>query len=136
MHDPQTVQRFIELRAQGRTYAQIVAELEVSKTTLIAWSNKHRFELQNLRAIELEALCQRWLASTTERVSALGEQLRRVETEIAKRDPVDLTTAQLYALAHRLRRQIEQATGPAQFSLPVAQIPDSDYHEQVQDWTG
>ena len=42
--------------------------------------------------------------------SRLGEQLRKVEAEIARRDVKDLTTAQLYTLARSLRRQIEQAT--------------------------
>jgi hypothetical protein len=32
MHDDQTVQRFIELRAAGSTYARIISELDVSKT--------------------------------------------------------------------------------------------------------
>ena len=38
MHDEKTVQRFIELRSQGRTYTQLMAELNVSKPTLIGWS--------------------------------------------------------------------------------------------------
>jgi hypothetical protein len=136
MHEPQTVQRFIELRAQGWTYAQLMAELNVSKPTLIAWSHKHQFELQNLKAIELEALRTRWLATTTECVNHLGGQLQRVEAELGQRDLTTLTTSQLFALARGLRRQIEQATGPVQFTLPTAQIPAADYHEQVQDWSG
>jgi hypothetical protein len=135
-HDEKTVQRFIELRAQGRTYAQLMAELQVSKPTLIAWSRKHQFQIQNLKAIELEALAEKWLASITDRVNALGEQLRRVEVEMAKRDPAELTTAQLYTLAGNLRRQIEQATGSVQFTSPIAEIPNDEYHDQVQDWAG
>jgi hypothetical protein len=135
-HDDQTVQRFIELRAQGRTYAQLMAELQVSKPTLIAWSRKHQFQIQNLKAIELEALAAKWLASVTDRVNAFGEQLRRIEAEIAKRDPAELTTAQLYTLARHLRRQIAQATGSVQFTSPIAEIPNDEYHDQVQDWQG
>lgn len=135
MHDPQTVQRFIELRAQGWTYARLMAELNVSKPTLIAWSHKHQFEIHNLKAIELEALREKWLAATNDRVNALGEQLQRVESELARRDLATLATPQLFALARSLRRQIEQATGPVEFTLPVAQIPNTDYHEQVQDWS-
>jgi len=134
MHDEPTIQRFIELRAQGRSYAQLTTELNVSKPTLIAWSRKHQFQILNLKAIELEALQEKWLASVTDRVNALGAQLRRVDVEIARRDPADLSTAQLYALARQLRRQIEQATGPLQFTNPVSEIPSDEYHEQVQDW--
>ena len=136
IHDEKTVQRFIELRASGWTYARLITELAVSKPTLIAWSRKHQFQIQNLKAIELEALREKWLASTTARVDALGAQLRQVEAVLATRDPGTLSTPQLFALARSLRRQIEQATGPVQFASPVAEIPDDEFHDQVQDWQG
>ena len=136
MHDETTVQRFIERRAQGWTYARLMTEFNVSKPTLIAWSRKHQFQIQNLKAIELEAVRAKWLASTAERVNALGEQLRKVEVELAKRDVSELTTSQLHTLAHSLRRQIEEATGPMRFTTPVSEIPSDEYHEQVQDWAG
>jgi orotate phosphoribosyltransferase-like protein len=136
MKDEKTVERFLELRSQGWTYQRLMAELNVSKPTLIAWSRKHQFQIQNLRAIELEALGDKWLTSTSERVSALGGQLRQVEAELASRDIKDLSTVQLYSLARHLRRQIEQATGTVCFTSPVAEIPDDEYHDQVQDWQG
>ena len=40
MHDEKTVQRFIELRASGWTYARLMTELNTSKPTLIGWSRK------------------------------------------------------------------------------------------------
>ncbi len=123
MHDDTTVQRFIELRAQGWSYARLMTELNVSKPTLIAWSRKHQFQIQNLKAIELEALAEKWLASTSERVNALGEQLRKVEAAISQRDVGELTTSQLYALARSLRGQISQATGPTRFTVPINEIP-------------
>jgi hypothetical protein len=135
-HDDKTVQRFIELRAQGWIYQRLMTELNVSKPTLIAWSRKYQFQIQNLKAIELEALADRWLASVTDRVNALGEQLRRTEAELAGRDVKDLTTAQLHQLARSLRRQIEQATGAVQFTSPVNEIPNDEYYDQVQDWSG
>jgi len=136
MKDQEIVQQFIERRAQGWTYARLMTELNVSKPTLIAWGRKHQFQIQNLKAIELEALREKWLASTTERVNTLGELLRKVEAELAQRDPAALSTPQLFALARSLRRQIEQATGPVQFTCPVSEIPSDEYHEQVQDWQG
>jgi hypothetical protein len=136
MHDETTVQRFIELRAQGWIYARLMTELNVSKPTLIAWSRKHQFQIQNLKAIELEALNEKWLASVTDRVNALGEELRKVEAAISRRDVGEMTTPQLYSLARSLRRQISQATGPTQFSVPINEIPSAEYHEQVQDWVG
>ena len=136
MHDENTVQRFIELRAQGWSYARLMTELNVTKPTLIAWSRKHQFSIQNLKAIELEALGEKWLTSVADRVNSLGEQLRVVETELKQRSVGDLTTPQLYTLARSLRRQIEQAIGPIGFTVPLSEIPAAEYHEQVQDWQG
>ena len=70
MKDQEIVQQFIERRAQGWTYARLMTELNVSKPTLIAWGRKHQFQIQNLKAIELEALREKWLASTADRVRA------------------------------------------------------------------
>ena len=136
MHDDKTVQRYIELRAQGWSYARLMTELNVTKPTLIAWSRKHQFQIQNLKAIELEALGEKWLTSVTDRVNALGEQLRAVEAELKQRSVSDLTTPQLYSVARSLRRQIESATGSPGFTVPVNEIPAAEYHEQVQDWQG
>ena len=41
MYDEKTVQRFIELRATGWTYARLMTELNASKPTLIGWSRKY-----------------------------------------------------------------------------------------------
>ena len=134
MKDQATVQRFIELRAQGWAFQRLATELNVSKSTLIDWSRKYQFQIQNLKAIELEALSHRWLASTTERVNGLGERLHKIEEELAKRDTAELKTPQLYALAGNLRRQIQQAIGPMRFSTPVSEIPPGEFTDSVQDW--
>ncbi len=135
MHDPQTQQKFVELRTQGRSFARIAEELKVSRRTLIDWSRKFQFEIRNARVIELEALRERYLASREEEVRQLGERLREVETELAKRKVADLSTPRLFALAESLRRQIQRATGgEPHFSTPVNTIPADDYHEEAQDW--
>jgi len=134
MTDTETQQRFIFLRSEGWSFARIAEDLKVSKPTLIKWSRKFQFEIQNQRAINLEALQEKWLASRDARVNALGEQLRKVEAELAKRDIVALPTARLFSLADSLRRQIERETGPIEFTVPVNEIPNGEYHEQVQDW--
>ena len=59
MNDIATQQRFVQLRSQGCSFARIADELNVSKPTLIKWSRKFQYEIQNLRAVELEALQQK-----------------------------------------------------------------------------
>jgi transcriptional regulator with XRE-family HTH domain len=134
MNDVEKQQRFVFLRAEGWSFARIAEDLGVSKPTLIQWSRKFRFEIQNQRAILLEHLKEQWVASLDQRVTTLGEQLRQVEAELTKRDVTTLTTGQLFTLACALRRQINQEIGDLKFTTPVADIPGDEFVEEVQDW--
>ena len=128
MKDQETQQKFVDLRARGRSFDRIAEELQVSKRTLIEWSRKFQFEIQNQRAIELEALRERYLATREEQVRQLGERLREVEAELA--------TPRLFTLAGSLRRQLLHATGDElRFSAPVQSIPAEEYHDEAQEWT-
>ena len=111
-----------------------MTELNVTKPTLIAWSRKSQFALQNLKTIEQDALAEQWLTSTADRVKAWGEQLRQVETTLSHRDVGELSTLQLHQLTRSLRRRIEQATGTPGFTIPINDIPANEYQEQLQDW--
>lgn len=135
MYDSKTQQQFVELRMRGVSYARIAEELKVSRRTLIEWGRKFQFEIHNGRIVEREALRERYLASTEEQVRRLGEQLQRVEAELAKRDLAELSTMRLFTAAESLRRQIHRATGgDAPFTAPVNAIPPGEYHEDAQDW--
>src|SRR4051812_47486328 len=99
MNDVEKQQRFVFLRAEGWSFARIAADLNISKTTLINWSRKFQFDIQNQRTIIVETLQEKWLATRDARVNALGEQLRKVETELAGRDLSAVPTARLFYLA-------------------------------------
>ena len=135
MNDVETQQKFISLRAQGISFQRIMEEIKVSKPTLINWSRKFQYEIQNLRAISSEFLLEKWLFSRESRINYLGEQLRKAEAELGKRNIAELSTNQLMRLIERLRREIQREIGPLKFTTPVPQIPKDEYQEEVQDWT-
>ncbi len=134
MHDIQVQQRFIELRTQGWSFARIAAELQVARGTLIQWSRQFQFDIQNQRAIEMEALREQLVTSCEVRAKTLASQLQAVEQELARRNVAELSTTRLFQLAESLRRQIEQATGSMTFSVPLRDIPDGEFNEHAQDW--
>jgi hypothetical protein len=134
MHDQETQQKFVALRALGRSFSRIATELNVPRRTLVHWSRKFQFEIQNERAIELEALQEKYAAGREERLRRAGEQLSVVEEELKKRSIAELSTPRLFALADSLRRQIQRATGEVRFSTPVEEIPQDEFHEAAQDW--
>ena len=134
MNDIETQQRFVFLRAEGWSFARIAQELKVSKPTLINWSRQFQFEIQNQRAINVEALQEKWLSARDVRVNALGEQLRKVEAELAKRDMSTVSTPRLFALAGALRRQIQRETGPMEFSVSTEGMPLKELYAETRHW--
>ena len=135
MNDIEKQQRLVFLRAEDWSFARIAEDLQVSKPTLINWSRKFRFEIQNQRALIVDSLQEKWLATWDVRVTALGDQLHKVEEELAKRDITTVSTTRLYALAESLRRQMKCEIGQVEFGTPVSQIPHDEFHDQIQTWT-
>jgi hypothetical protein len=132
--DQETVQKFIELRSRGISFARIAEQLGVAKSTLILWSREHQHLIQNLRAIEWEDFVDRTLASKEERLKAISEQLRRLETELAQRDLTSIPTARLQSLAEQLRRRLDRETPSTLFSAGVELSRDDESRQAIQDW--
>ena len=134
--DQSVVDRFIELRAQGWTFARLEAELGVSKPTLIAWGRQHHHRIHNLRAVENEAVAEQCKVSHQACMQDLGEDLRRLRAEIARRDLSDIPTARLFVLVARLRTEASRVNGPLRLSESTGSIPpeESQYLDPTVNW--
>src|SRR5215813_756082 len=119
--DPELVDRFVELRAQGWTLARISTELNVTKPTLITWSRKHRYLIQNLRALETEVISEHSKLSRLNCLQLLGEDLRRLREELARRDLADIPTARRLVLSAQLRAEANRINGPLQLAEPISE---------------
>jgi len=109
MHSTDTKTRFIELRAQGWSLARIAAHLDVAKRTLVDWNQHAQTEVRALKAVELEALQEKLLASHEAELTQLTAHLQRVESELATRTLEIVSTESLYRLAGHLRSQLRKA---------------------------
>ena len=134
MHDDKIVQRFIDLRVQGWSFARLAAELNVSKPTLIAWSRKHQHTIANLVAIEREERLNQLINTAEERLNRMGAELRAAQAELAKRDLSTLSTGRLLSHIESLRRQVRREAGPVQFVSTVDAIPEDEYADRIQVW--
>ena len=134
MKDSETVQKFIELRSAGVSFARIAEQLGVAKSTLINWSREHQHLIQNLRAIEWEDFVDRTLASKQERLKALSEQLCRLDAELARRDLASIPTPRLQGMAEQLRRRLDRECGSTCFSAGVQLCRDDESRPAVLDW--
>ncbi len=112
MKDNETRDKFVELRAQGKSFAAIADELGVSKPTLIDWSRDMQVLIANLRAVHDEALLERYRLTKERQLQALSQQLEIVETEISKRGLSDIPTDKLYNILLRLTEHAREQSTP------------------------
>ena len=117
MKDESVKNRFIELRAMGWSFQRIGEELKTSKPTLIAWSRELEIEISNLKAIELEALKEKYYVSRIKRIELLGEVLDGMKAELAKRDLSRVPAEKLFGLVLKYVAVIKQDDTEVVFRL-------------------
>jgi hypothetical protein len=119
MKDTQTKERFMELRAQGLPLLKIGAEINVSKPTMIKWDKEFGEEIGNLRAIELEAMYDKYDLSLRKKVEFFGDVLSRIQRELETRDLSSVSTEKLFAMYAHFYQE-------AQHALPKITFRDED----------
>ena len=86
MKDISDKEKFIELRAQGLSFAKISAQIDVSKPILIKWNNEFRKEIANQRFLIAEELIEKYELMKVSRINIFAELLNKAIEELKKRD--------------------------------------------------
>jgi hypothetical protein len=127
------VNQFLNLRAQGWSFARIADHLHVSKPTLLDWNNKHQSELEAMKANQDrssqsatrtsqeefplpigwgegqgEGSVQASHALTLEQLTLFHTSLRQ---EIIKRTLQTLSDQEIQTMADAIEHQIEELSG-------------------------
>jgi len=89
----------IGLRAEGRSFDDIVEKLQVSKPTLIAWSRKLGKKIQFARTLRLDALFERYAVAKAKRIETFGKRLEAILTKLDRRELSLVKTETLLVLA-------------------------------------
>lgn len=113
MYDTDTRGKFIELRAKGWSLARIAKNLDISVRTLVDWNKQEREAIKEFRAVELEALHEKILASHEHELKTLKANLDRIEEQIATRHHGYESIATYYRLASLLRSEIRKCCDAA-----------------------
>ena len=77
-------------------WQDLAAKVEVSKTTLINWERDLKEEVDNLKAVELEALWDKFYLST-QHVEFFGDILSRIQRELETRELSESPAEKLFA---------------------------------------
>jgi transcriptional regulator with XRE-family HTH domain len=98
MESTNTKEKFIELRAQGYSFDKIAKELGKAKQTLVDWSRELQEEIANRKALELEALYEKFYLLKEHRLKTFGATLSKLQKEIESRNLSDVPTDKLLDL--------------------------------------
>jgi transposase len=86
MYPAETINQFIELRAQNISQRRAAEKLGINRSTVIAWDIKYEDKIAELRAYEMEAIQEQFIPSAAEEMAFLGEELKRLNAELRTRD--------------------------------------------------
>ena len=115
--------KFVTLRSQGKSFADISEQLSVDRTTLIDWSREQKTEIANLRSIEREALREKHGTNATGRIELLGYLIGKAKTELDKRDLSNVPTPKLMDFLLRAYKLLEKEQSAAVVFQRVEEIP-------------
>jgi len=104
----ETKERFIELRAKGYSFDKIAKEIGKAKQTLIDWSKELQDEIANRKALELEALYEKYYLLKESRLETFGGMLTKIKDEVERRDLSDVPTDKLLDLFLKYNSQVKE----------------------------
>ena len=99
--------QFIELRAKGWSYLKIARKLKVSKNTLAGWGAQLEGDIASLRAVEMEALHEKYFMTKEARIQLLGEQLQEIKAELKRRGLEEVSTEKLLEMELKLYQALQ-----------------------------
>ncbi len=108
MYDTDTKSQFLELRAKGWSLKRIAEHLKIAQRTLVDWNRQEHEQIRTLRAIELETLQEKILATREQELTRLKQELDRLQVELAKRSIEVVSTENLYRLSALVRAEIRR----------------------------
>ena len=106
MKDTETKLTCFTLRAQGKSLAAIADTVGVRRQTVANWLSEHVEEVENLKAMELDALREACWMTTQARIERLSMRLEHITAELEKRDLSDVPTAKLMELELKTRAEL------------------------------
>ena len=105
MKDLETKERFVELRAQGRSFDSIAKELNVSKTTLIAWSKDFDEEINNAKYFAYQRLAEKYKITNQERMNCLMRKLEEINKVLDKKGYNELSVKELLSIQEKIENK-------------------------------
>jgi hypothetical protein len=135
MKDIEQQEKFIELRATGKSFRAISSELGVSKTTLIDWSKDLAEDISNQREVELDYLREEYKIGKQYRMKLYSNQLEALNKELEKRDFSDVPTPKLIELQLKISNTLLSEEHQPSFSKSSSAYAFEDLSKSTDSWS-
>lgn len=106
MKDRATKERYIELRASGKSYRAIASELDISKSTCQAWEKELADLIADARRERELELMDSYRMSREARIERIAGTLDSINAELAERDLETVKTDTLLKLKLEYMREL------------------------------
>jgi hypothetical protein len=107
------LERFIELRVQGKSFDEIAKDLKTSKNTLLDWSKKFqvRATIEAEKALKINNLIKSFEMDRESRLKSYLEFSKKVNDELLTRDLSQIPTEKLLTIAVTSVQRVFSVTG-------------------------
>lgn len=119
MKDIKIKHRYVELRGLGKPQRAAADELGIGIQTAVRWEREYKEQIENRKAMELEALLERHQMTVQAQIERYGVELARLNEEKDKRDLAKVPTPKLYDMTIKLHTRVDGI-------LPAFTLRDDD----------
>lgn len=108
MKSQETKEKFIQLRAEGRSFDSIANELSTSKTTLIKWSREFDREINNAQYFASQSLIEQYKITKRERIKYITKELEKIYNALGQKDYNELSVKDLIFLKEKFEDDLKK----------------------------
>lgn len=87
--------KYIQLRAEGKSYSLICAQLHISKSTCAKWERDLSSQINELKRAEFAELCESYSMTKEARIKRLGNTLEKINAALEQADFSTIDPAKL-----------------------------------------
>lgn len=131
MKEQEIIDRFIQLRAEGKSFDKIVKIINVSKPTLLAWERKYQTAIDDLKAIRYESILEKQKVTQEERITRLAKELSHAWEVFEQKDYENLSKRELLLMIMRLEKGLREETGMLRGGRKKDEIPEEEQAQKI-----
>ena len=124
-------QKFIELRAEGKSFDEIAKRVQISKPTLIKWSKEFKGQIAEVSRIIEEQFIIEQKVKRTLRAQLLSDELEKAYAALKNTDYKDMSKKELIGTIEKLENKLNKIIG---FNTLIGFNPISGKPKEFKEW--